>query len=131
MDRLTWRLQQAGRALASFKELAGIAAPSVIERDAAIERFEYTAEACWKAAQRVLLERCGVEAAGPKAVIRAAAQNRLVAEADARSAMGLIDDRKLTSHTYNEALAFALFSRFPVYAGVLERLLNAIEPQTD
>lgn len=51
MDRLTWRLQHAARALVSFKELANIAVPSVVERDAAIQRFEYTTEACWKAAQ--------------------------------------------------------------------------------
>ena len=44
MDRLNWRLQQAARALASFKQLAYIESPSMIERDAAIQRFEYTTE---------------------------------------------------------------------------------------
>ncbi len=127
MDRLTWRLQQAARALASFKELARIGAPSVIERDDAIQRFQYSTEACWKAAQAVWFERFGVEAASPKAVIRAAAQNGLLPEPDARAAMGLIDDRNLTSHTYNEALAIALFARLPSHAHVLERLLAGIE----
>lgn len=127
MDRLTWRLQQAARALASFKELANIVAPSMIERDAAIQRFEYTTEACWKAAQAVLFERFGVDAASPKAVIRAAAQNQLMTEADARAAMGLIDDRNLTSRTYNEALAIALFARLPEHARVFERLLVGLE----
>lgn len=127
MDRLNWRLQQAARALASFKQLAFIESPSLIERDAAIQRFEYTTEACWKAAQAALLEHFGVEAASPKAVIRAAAQNGLLSEPDARSAMGLIDDRNLTSHTYNEALAITLFSRLAGHANILERLLKGLE----
>lgn len=127
MDRLTWRLQQATRALLSFKQLALIPSPSMIERDAAIQRFEYTTEACWKAAQATLFEHFGVEAASPKAVIRAAAQNGLLSELDARAAMGLIDDRNLTSHTYNEALAFTLFARLAGHAGVLERLLEGLQ----
>ena len=127
MDRLTWRLQQAARALTSFKQLAFIKSPSLIERDAAIQRFEYTTEACWKAAQAALLEHFGVEAASPKAVIRAAAQNGLLSEPDARAAMGLIDDRNLTSHTYNEALAITLFARLAGHAGVFERLLEGLQ----
>ena len=99
----------------------------MIERDAAVQRFEYTTEACWKAAQAALLEHFGVEAASPKAVIRAAAQNGLLSEPDARSAMGLIDDRNLTSHTYNEALAITLFTRLPGHADILERLLKGLE----
>lgn len=127
MDRLTWRLQQATRALLSFKQLAFIPSPSMIERDAAIQRFEYTTEACWKAAQATLFEHFGVEAASPKAVIRAVAQNGLLSELDARAAMGLIDDRNLTSHTYNEALAIILFARLAGHAGVLERLLEGLQ----
>ena len=127
MDRLTWRLQQATRALLSFKQLALIPSPSMIERDAAIQRFEYTTEACWKAAQATLFEHFGVEAASPKAVIRAAAQNGLLSELDARAAMGLIDDRNLTSHAYNEALAITLLARLAGHAGVLERLLEGLQ----
>jgi nucleotidyltransferase substrate binding protein (TIGR01987 family) len=127
VDRLNWRLQQAARALTSFKQLAFIESPSLIERDAAIQRFEYTTEACWKAAQAALSEHFGVEAASPKAVIRAAAQNGLLSETDARAAMGLIDDRNLTSHTYNEALAITLFARLPGHADILERLLKGLE----
>jgi nucleotidyltransferase substrate binding protein (TIGR01987 family) len=127
VDRLNWRLQQAARAFASFKQLAFIESPSLVERDAAIQRFEYTTEACWKAAQAALLEYFGVEAASPKAVIRAVAQNGLLSEPDARAAMGLIDDRNLTSHTYNEALAITLFARLPRHADILEQLLKGLE----
>lgn len=126
MDRLTHRLEQAARALASLEQLAGLGSPSLIERDAAIQRFEYTVEACWKAARGVLSERYGAELASPKPVVRACAQNGLLNEDDARAAMDMIDDRNLTSHTYNEELAIAIFGRLAQHAGLLRRWLDAL-----
>ena len=73
MDRLTQRLQMARRALATLQELTPIESPSLIERDAAIQRFEYSTEACWKAAQSALAIEFGLELASPKSVIRASA----------------------------------------------------------
>lgn len=63
----------------------------------------------------------GLELASPKSVIRSCAQNSLMTEADARLAMDLVDDRNLTSHTYNEALAQAIWSRLPTHLSVLQR----------
>ena len=127
MDRLSERLRSADNALTTLRELTVIAKPSMIERDAAIQRFEYTTEACWKAAQAVLSVRFGVEAASPKTVIRACAQNGLLDESDARIAMSAVDDRNLTSHTYNEGLADRLFSRLDKYALVFSRWLMRLQ----
>ena len=47
MERLKLRYQDARRALSTFEEI--LAEPfSVIVRDAAVQRFEYTFEAVWK-----------------------------------------------------------------------------------
>ena len=46
-------LDLAARAQATFVELADLAAPSALERDAAIKRFEYSFEATWKARPRL------------------------------------------------------------------------------
>jgi hypothetical protein len=54
MERLKERLLVAFRALGTLKELASIDAPTAIERDAAIQRFEYSFEAVWKAVMRYL-----------------------------------------------------------------------------
>ena len=54
--------------------------PSPIIRDASIQRFEYTFEAIWKAAQAVLRDRFGVELASPKPIIRASLENGLLDE---------------------------------------------------
>ena len=127
MERLTQRIEVARRALATLRELTPIISPTTVERDAAIQRFEYSTEACWKAAQSVLSIQFGLELASPKSVIRACAQNALLTESDARLAMDLVDDRNLTAHTYNEALAQAIWSRLPNHVSVLQQWLATLE----
>jgi len=127
MERLSRRLALARQALDTLEELTALPTPSRIERDAAIQRFEYTVEACWKAAQAVLDTHFGITVASPKPVVRACAQNGLLTEGDGHAAMAMIDDRNLTSHTYNEALAVAIHGRLAGYAGLLGRWLAAME----
>ena len=54
MERLKERIAVARHALVSLQEALAIPSPTLLERDAAIQRFEYTVEAIWKAAQRYL-----------------------------------------------------------------------------
>jgi len=71
VERLSGRLAEARRALASFEELAQRHERSMIERDAAIMRFAYTFEAAWKAVQLYLYEHEGLEVGSPEQSIRA------------------------------------------------------------
>lgn len=48
MERLKERILMASKALQAFKEVMNISDPSDIERDAAIQRFEFTFEAVWE-----------------------------------------------------------------------------------
>ncbi len=48
MERLIERLQVARRALSTLQELTNKPKLTVVERDAAIQRFEYTFEAAWR-----------------------------------------------------------------------------------
>ncbi len=91
--------------------MAGLVNPTAIERDAAIQRFEYSFEAIWKTVKRYLDVVEGVEVASPKSVIRASMDNGLLNDRQVRAALLMADDRNLTSHTYNEALADEIFSR--------------------
>lgn len=63
MGRVLERIQVAEKALATLKELAFLEDPSPVERDAAIQRFEYTFEAFWKALQAYLREKEGLRQA--------------------------------------------------------------------
>jgi nucleotidyltransferase substrate binding protein (TIGR01987 family) len=117
----------AQRALASLQELVVIQQPSKIERDAAIERFEYTCEAVWKAAQRYLLVIEGVSVGSPKGCIRACRETGLLSEEQAVNGLEMVDDRNLTIHTYNEAIADEISRNFSKYSALFTAWLGAME----
>jgi len=127
MERLTLRVNAARKALASLEQLLQTTPPSDVERDASIQRFEYTCEAVWKAAKHYLREVEGVDAASPKSVIRSCREVGVLDENDAIRALELIDDRNLTSHTYNESLAKQIYGRLNMHARVLRRWLEHME----
>jgi nucleotidyltransferase substrate binding protein (TIGR01987 family) len=118
-------MASARKALAALEEFVGLARPTAVERDAAIQRFEYTCEATWKAIQLGLREQEGLEAASPKAIARASRQVGLLDDDAARVALAVADDRNETVHTYNEAVAQAIHSRLPAYAALLRAWLNS------
>jgi len=132
MERLIERIALADGALATLEELlqAGDETSTVI-RDAAIQRFEYSFEAVWKAAQRYLRVLEGRVESSPKSVIRASVAVGLVSEEDGRLALKMVDDRNLTSHTYNEALARQIFSALPGYARIMRAWLDAMNARLD
>jgi len=97
-----------------------------VERDAAIQRFEYTYEATWKAAQRFLQVVEGVDVGSPKAAIRASREAGLLGAEAAEDALVMADDRNRTAHTYNERTAIAISSRLPGHLATLEAWLGAM-----
>lgn len=119
MGRSGERIEAARKALAAFQEVMRIEKPSLIERDAAIQRFEFTFEAVWKAAKDVLLEREGIDAASPKGVIRSCREIGILSEEQAATALEMADDRNLTVHTYNEKLAVEIYGRLGKYKDLL------------
>ena len=105
MERLKERLAVADKALTTLCLLPSTAEVDDIVRDAAIQRFEYTFEALWKAAHSYLQVREGLESGSPKSVIRNCLQVAVLTDTQARLALAMVDDRNLTVHTYNEELA--------------------------
>ena len=130
MGRLKQRLAVARKALETLKALVGLKHPSLEKRDAAIQRFEYTFEAVWKAAQRYLVEEEGLDIASPKACIRASRETGLLNEAQTSRALKMTDARNLTSHTYNEGIARRIYRDLARYSDLLEAWLDAVEGKT-
>jgi nucleotidyltransferase substrate binding protein (TIGR01987 family) len=126
MDRLKQRVMTAERALVSLEELASISSPTKIERDAAVQRFEYTFEACWKAAQRYLLVVEGIDSGSPKDVIRQCRAVGILSDKLAVRGLEMVDDRNLTVHTYNESLAQLILSRIPTHTKALRTWIDAV-----
>jgi nucleotidyltransferase substrate binding protein (TIGR01987 family) len=98
-----------------------------LKRDAVIQRFEYTADATWKAAKEVMLRRFSMDVRYPKEAFQKAFLVGLVDEANCAALLDVVDDRNLTSHTYSLLKADEIFARIPLHADVLDKLLSALE----
>lgn len=127
MERLTERIEVAFRALVTLEEVLQESSPKKVVRDAAIQRFEYTVEAVWKAAQRYLQEVEGLRVGSPKGTVRACYQVGLLNEEEGELALQIVDDRNLTVHTYNEPLAEALFARLPGHTRLIRLWLERLK----
>jgi nucleotidyltransferase substrate binding protein (TIGR01987 family) len=119
------KLESARKALA---KLESILLDEVDEktRDAAIQRFEFTTEICWKALQVTLKKKFGEEIRYPKGCYEAAFRVGLIDEELCLSLNQTVRDRNLTSHTYHETIAVKIFQRLPAHAVALRALLDTL-----
>jgi nucleotidyltransferase substrate binding protein (TIGR01987 family) len=76
-------------------------------RDAVIQRFEFTYELAWNML-KAYLKTQDIEVLSPKETLKIAFQQGLLEDASAWSELHL--KRNLTSHTYDEALAEAIYT---------------------
>ena len=96
-------------------------------RDAAIQRFEYSFESLWKALRVYLAEQEGIVCNSPKSCLRESLRTGLLSCEETETCLTMVDDRNLTSHTYIEELADAIFRRLPSYLSVMSNLLRRIQ----
>lgn len=127
MERLKERLQVADRALSRLEEALMIGNPSSIERDATIQRFEFSFEALWKVAKEYLYRLEGLDVASPKGVIRSSRELGILDDQVTVFALTMADDRNLTVHTYNETLAVEIYNRIKSYAPLMRNWLNELQ----
>jgi nucleotidyltransferase substrate binding protein (TIGR01987 family) len=127
MERLLQRINSAEKALASFSELVVLKKPNSVERDATIQRFEFSFEACWKAAKQYLFDVEGVDVASPKGVIRSLRENNILTEEEAIKGIQMVNDRNLTVHTYNEEVALKIHSSLNVYYELLDSIVEQMK----
>jgi nucleotidyltransferase substrate binding protein (TIGR01987 family) len=115
MERLKERIVLAGQALQRLHELALRVDLTEVERDALIQRFEFSFEIVWKVAKDYLSVEEGIDAASPKKVIRSCREVGLLDEAETRLALVMADDRNLTAHTYDEEFAQQMVTKIVEY----------------
>ena len=118
------RISQLTQALARLDEALAQPKDSFM-RDSAIQRFEFTADLAWKVLQSVLEDKFGIQANSPKTAVRSSHENGLLV--DVNSWLALIDDRNLTSHSYNEEVADKIYTELPRYAALVRSLLDALK----
>ncbi len=93
--------------------------------DAAIQRFEFCFELCWKLIRRSLLIE-GISVGTPREAFSEAFRLGWLLEGDAFW-VGMIESRNLSSHTYKEEMAKLLHHRLPGYLEAYRHLLGTLE----
>lgn len=92
---------------------------TITNRDASIQRFEFTIELAWKCIQKFLKGQ-NIVCRSPKECLQEAFKFGLIQ--DDRRWVNAFDDRNLTVHTYNEKLAEEIYNRLPQYLEILKSL---------
>ncbi|MBI2928857.1 MAG: nucleotidyltransferase substrate binding protein [Verrucomicrobia bacterium] len=107
-ERFIERQAEVRNAVARLQE-AVVQPESPIVRDAVIQRFEFSFELVWKTL-KLYLERQGYECGGPRPTLKKAFAEGLIATAEEADVwLQILDDRNLTSHAYDEALAARIY----------------------
>ncbi|TQD28366.1 HI0074 family nucleotidyltransferase substrate-binding subunit [Methanolobus vulcani] len=123
--KLEMNAKVAKRALDTLQEIMD-EKYSVIIRDAAIQRFEYTFEAIWKLVKEYLLEREGVICNSPKSCFREAFKMHLINEDESMQALYMTDDRNMTTHTYHEDVAEEIYKELSGYYALMNKIYTRI-----
>ncbi len=119
-DYFEEKLATYEQALTTFKE-ALLEHPSQLERDGAIQRFEYCFDLSWKTLKRFLEKRGLMNLNSPRSVFAAAFAENVIDDEVAWS--NILLKRNSSVHTYNQALAENLFALLPEYYEVMQSLL--------
>jgi nucleotidyltransferase substrate binding protein (TIGR01987 family) len=130
VDKLKQRLDTCRQALTTLHEALQMPF-SVIVRDGTIQRFEYSFESMWKLLKHYLAEREGIICNSPKSCFRQALKGNLLSVEEVETCLVMTDARNLTSHTYIEEVAEKIYQKLPLYAQVMQKLLNQIGQQLD
>ena len=130
MEKLEQKLRSCQRALATLDEAVNMPF-SVIVRDASIQRFEYSFESLWKLLKAYLEQHEGIICNSPKRCFREGFQVGLLSVEETETCLVMTDDRNLTSHTYIEAVAEAIYRKLPTYLAVMRMLLANVQAQTE
>ena len=125
MEELTFRLESARQASMTLEESLR-EPPGVMARDASVKRFEYGFEAVWKLTHAYLQEKEGSVANSPKGCFREALRVGLLNVEETELCLTMTDDRNLTTHTYQVAVAQAVYERANGYLKIMRSLVERV-----
>jgi nucleotidyltransferase substrate binding protein (TIGR01987 family) len=101
--RWVQRFQNYKKALSQLKKFIDKGNLNELEEQGLIQAFEYTYELSWNVMKDFYEEQGETNIQGSKDTIRLAFKRGLISEGD--KWMAMIENRKLTVHTYNEEIA--------------------------
>lgn len=118
-------IKSIGKLLEKYKELKKLDPMlDLVTQEALIKRFEYSIDTLWKYLKLYLEKKHGVKQKTPKSVFKEFLRIGLLDEDEIKLALEMIDDRNLTSHTYNESTAEEIVFNIPQYYKLMEEILK-------
>lgn len=100
--------------------------PLTLTGIAGILRFQYSFEACWKAAKQYLYDVEGLDIGSPKGVIRSFREIGIFSEDETILGLEMVNDRNLTVKTYNEDLAIEIFGKLKRYYQLMHEWMDLL-----
>ena len=98
--------------------------------DATIQRFEFTYELSWKLMKAYLEYTGNLEGSNPRAAIQESFREGIITEGEIW--LQMLQDRNLTSHTYDESTAIKIYNNINnEYAKLFEQLLDRIKKRIE
>ena len=101
------KVENFNKALQRLQEAAAIAEDD-LDKDGAIQRFEFTIEMFWKALKAILSYQ-GIECYSPRNCIKEAFKANLIE--DDEIILDMLDDRNASSHIYDQHKSQEIFIR--------------------
>jgi nucleotidyltransferase substrate binding protein (TIGR01987 family) len=121
MERLNILAQDTNRALKTLKKITEEPF-SIIVRDAAIQRFEYSFEIFWNFTREFLRVKEGIVCNSPKSCFKEAFKVNLITEEETVLALEMTDDRNMTADTYHEEVAEEIYRRIKGYYSLMDNV---------
>jgi nucleotidyltransferase substrate binding protein (TIGR01987 family) len=136
MEQLNLKYDQSKKAIQSIKKLLEKidelkeknTIMELVTQEALIKRFEYSVDTLWKYLKLYLQIKHGIEQKSPKTVFKEALRIELISEEQAKQALEMVDDRNLTSHTYNEELAQEIVEAIPKHYKLMNEIIEDMTP---
>ncbi|WP_293986140.1 nucleotidyltransferase substrate binding protein [uncultured Megasphaera sp.] len=127
MEKITEQHQLAINALGKFHALAFRQNLNDIERDALLQRFQFTVAAVLQYAGDYLHVHQNFDVLSPKRVIRACSEKGILTTEEAAAALKMVDDWNAIAHADTEEFLESLLLRLPLYDSVMHSWLEKIK----
>lgn len=122
-EKLAIQIEQLDRAIARLEETLKLE-PTQVNKDATIQRFEFTFELSWKLMKTFAFNK-GIEIVSPKDSIRTAAQLELITNVELW--FDFLDARNKSSHIYNENMASEVYEEIKKFLPAVRKFIEKIK----
>lgn len=104
--------------------VAQLVSPGRFEIDVTIQRFEFTFELFWKTLKKILQDDFDTKTVAPRQTLQQAYGMDLIS--NEKMWVAMLDDRNMTSHTYQQDIADQIYQNIKIYTPFLRQELNSL-----